>query len=509
MKIKFCLLTAFTTLFSITLLAQESKFSEFVNTKKDYDLFLIGGNEEGVLAGIGENYYYNGLDNKQTLAYYNADLEQQESRLIKPEDKSVEYFYGFYFQDQYHFLAYDKKETKNGEYNLYLKSYRKDLTENEEKKKIDDLFPYVFQFDVGAVFKSYFSTQLGKIRRNYFYNHRQSPNSEKLLLFFNLNSMSGTQYNFHTLVLDKNLEKTWSESIKLPDVVNYALVEDYVITDEGKVYILIANFEENSFKKEAGSFEYLLYEYDPETGETQSVNINSNDRFITNLGLQLNASQQPLLAGLFADPVSHEVHGAVHINPLEDAYTEYPFDKSTIKNINTRDNQESAEEYTVRRVIMEEDGSTVFFAESYRRGPTVKPKFSLSGFSPVKADVEIGDIYKKILAVKISPDTDNQWVRIIDKSQVSTEERDIYTSFVSTYDDENYYLIFNNNIKNTTDVSLVTIQKSGDIELETHYKRSDYRIRIVPGLALEMDPGHLIIPVEKSGGNRALVEVKF
>ena len=83
--------------------------------------------------------------------------------------------------------------------------------------------------------------------------------------------------------------------------------------------------------------------------------------------------------------------------------TEFAFENAEVTEINTKQDKNYAEEYTVKNMVLEEDGSAVFFAESYKRGPIVKPKLGLAGLSPVDANVELGDIYRKILAVKIAP----------------------------------------------------------------------------------------------------------
>ena len=67
--------------------AQEVSFSDYTKVNDRYDLFIIGGNESGVFTGIGDDYYYNGLNNKQVISYYDFRQGPQESRVMKPEKK--------------------------------------------------------------------------------------------------------------------------------------------------------------------------------------------------------------------------------------------------------------------------------------------------------------------------------------------------------------------------------------------------------------------------------------
>ena len=221
--------------------------------------------------------------------------------------------------------------------------------------------------------------------------------------------------------------------------------------------------------------------------------------------MQLNNAQQPVLAGVYADPNTNDIEGGIVIQGAQ--AREYAFPENDAKDINAKDDKEYAEEYTVKNVVVEDDGSVVFFAESYKRGPVLKPKLGLGGLSPIDTDLEIGDIYRKILAVKIG-DQSEPWLRIVDKSQKSTEERDLYTSYAFAHYGDTYYLTFNNAIKNTSDVSLVRLMSTGDISLETIFDKKDYRFRMVPSFAKIVHQGNLVVPLEKSG-KQALAHIQF
>lgn len=477
--------------------AQDVTFSDYTKISTRYDLFIIGGDENGVFTGIGDDYYYNGLNNKQVISYYDFQQGQQESKVMKPEKKSREYFYSFYFQDQLHLLQYDEKPTKDsGQYRIYLESYDKSLTQVSEERDIGQLYPYLFTYDVGSLFQSYFSNQFGKMRRSFFYNHRTSADEKKLALFFNYNFFGQATSDFQALVLNENLEEAWSGQIDLPDEVGtYRMLEDYALGNDGTLYLLMATYDNKNFKKSAVGYEYQLYAYHPAEKSVEELTFETNGKFIINLGLQLNQDQQPVLAGVYADATTNDILGGVHIQGS--TCTEFAFEEAEVNEINTRQDKNYAEEYTVKNMVLEEDGSAVFFAESYKRGPIIKPKLGLGGLSPLDANVELGDIYRKILAVKINP-AGNHWLKIVDKTQRSSEPRDVLTSFAFTHNEQGYYLLFNNNIRNTSDVSLVSITPKGDISLNTLFDRSSYRFRAVPAFATSVHPGFLTFPVEKN-----------
>jgi len=487
-------------------IAQDARIFDYVRTGNDDDLFIIGGNEQGVFTGIGEDYYYNGISNKQVLSYYSLADGLQESKVLKPDDKSRDYFYTFYFQDQLHTLLYEEEPNEELLYPIYLETYGTDLNQVGETQQVSGLYPQIFSMNVGNYFRSFFSSQHGKMRRSYFFSHSESADGNKLMLFFNYNFFSNVTNDLQCVVFNENMEQEWSGFIDLPqEYGDYQMVESRVLANDGTLYLLVASFGDEGFKKTATDFEYILYKYHPDQEEVETINIPTNDRFIINLGLQLGDEQQPVLAGIYANPSTNDLEGGILIRNGE--VTEHAFPAADAKEINKKDDKEYAEEYTVKRVMLEEDGAAVFFAESYKRGPVVKPKLSLGGFSPVDANVELGDIYQKILAVKVHPEGES-WLRIVDKSQKSTEPRDVYTSFALARHNDTYYLAFNNDIKNSSDVSLVRITSSGDINLETIFDRKTYRFRVVPSFAKIVHPGNLVVPVEKSG-KQALAHIQY
>lgn len=492
--------------------AQDAVVTDLVGTSDSEDLYVIGGNEDGFFVGVADDYYMSGSGNKQVITYYGVDdMKAVESKVIKPEERSRDFFYTFAFQDQVHTLAYDDKETEDGLFHIYLNSYNQQMEPVGEEKDLDQVYPYFFTFEVGSMFRSYFSSQFGKMRKGMFISHKTNHAEDKVALFFDFNYFTSTVANFQCVVLDDQREVVWSGLIDLPEEGSNLLLEDYALANDGTLYMLMAAFDDDNFKKTASNFEYRLYRYNPDTEEAELIDFDTQGKFIINMGLSLGAEQLPVLGGVYANPQDNDIEGGMMVKISENGDSEmldYAFEKSMLNDINEKDDKEYAEEYTVQETVVEEDGSLVFFAESYKRGPIVTAKLKLSAFNPLDTDVEMGDIYKKILAVRITPDRSGDWVKLIDKNQRSSEPKDIYASFALAYDQDAYYLLFNNTIKSSSDISLVTIQKEGDIDLVTFMDKSDYRMRLIPEFARMLEPGILTVPVEKSR-RQGVLRIKF
>jgi len=512
MKLLQITLTISCILYTSLSFAQDAAISDYLKLGSNDDLYVIGGDEAGFFVGVADDYYLRGSGNKQVISYYDSkEIKEVESKLIRQADRSRDYFYTFSFKNQVHTLSHSNKESEDGLFHIYLNSYNEKMESVGEEVELNQIYPYLFTYNIGSAFRSYFSNQFGKMRSGLLLTHKTNAAQDKIALFFDFNYFSSTVANFQCVVLNENLEEEWSDIIDLEEEESYLLLEDYVLANDGSVYILMAAFEDDNFKKLANNFEYRLYHYKPETSTVEMLTLDTEGEFVINMGLQLGPDQLPVLSAVYANPQSNDIEGGmmIRISPDGSSSTQsFAFENEVLKDINEKEDKDYAEEYTIKNTLLEEDGSLVFFAESYKRGPLLKPKLSLSGFSPVSADVEMGDIYKKILAIKVSPEQAESWVKVIDKNQRSSEEKDIYTSFAFAYDEQAYYLLFNNSIKNATDISLVTLTKGGDIKLNTLMSRSDYRARLIPAFAKMLSPGLLTVPVERSG-KQGILQVKF
>lgn len=497
---------------STSVYAQDAVVSEMVSTNDSEDLYIIGGDAQGFYVGVSDDYYMSGSGNKQVITYYDMDnAKAVESKVIKQEDRSRDFFYTFSFKDQVHTLSYDNKQSEDGLFHIYLNSYNQQMESVGDEKDLDQVYPYIFNFEVGSMLRSYFSSQFGKMRKGMFITHKANAAEDKIALFFDFNYFTSTVANFQCVVLDQDREVVWSGLIDLPEEGSNLLLEDYALGNDGKLYMLMAAFENENFKKTASNFEYRLYQYNPESEQVDMLDFDTEGRFIINMGLSLGQDQQPVLGGIYANPQNNDIEGGLRVSFQADGSSsleEYAFDNAILQDINEKEDKESAEEYTINNTVLEDDGSMVFFAESYKRGPIVTAKLRLSAFNPLDTDIEIGDIYKKILAVKITPDGGSNWVKLIDKNQRSSEPKDIYASFALAYTDEAYYLLFNNDIKSSSDISLVTIKQDGDISLQTFMDKSDYRMRLIPEFARMLEPGILTVPVEKSR-KQGVLRIKF
>ncbi|HYW96940.1 MAG TPA: hypothetical protein VE870_15195, partial [Bacteroidales bacterium] len=284
------------------------------------------------------------------------------------------------------------------------------------------------------------------------------------------------------------------------------------LTNDGKVYILAGGFADNSFTKKPGTFNYYFYNYNHTSDELIPVKLDAGDHFLTNLGLTTSSDgKSPLLAGLYSDKNTLKVQGVASFNMgsagiLEGHFT--PLDDGLLKTLyeDAGTDKDQADEYDVRYIFPESNGDVTFFAEHYSRKLGVGVDVSL--FRGVEPKPQLEDHYGNIVVARVSRDGSPVWTNIIEKQQKSTDENIMFNSFAVAKKDDAYGLVFNDQVKNMSDVVWVTINNDGSKDRKLIFERTKDRLRVAPMLAGDDHSGDLFLPAVRFSKTK-LVRIKF
>lgn len=505
-----CLLLA--ALLPAELCAQEVKQLEVKKIKKNHYLYVIGGQGNSVFTGSTEGNYLQ-PEKKFSAMHVNLEEEDMHREVLKAESKS-DILYTFYYGNRLLTLEYDDKPLDNGRYMLRLAAYDDQLAFSSDIKDTVLLTSNVFRYDFGSLFRNYLSSQSGKWRRSYIFNHQLSPDAETALVMLDNPFQTASPRQLYFFTLDKALTKVKQHNISLPSAASHMVLEDYVLSNDGKVYLLAAGFEDSNFKKQATTFGYHFYSYDPDEDKLEERELDMDGRFVTNLGLTLDKNQQPLLAGLYTGNDSDVgLAGTVLFSPEADenamqaTFTALDIEiAEKLHNSKNEGNESKVDEYSIRHIFTEENGDITFFAEHYSRKIGVGVKLSLTrGISP---EPQLEDHYGNVLAVRLKKDGTPAWLQVISKSQKSVGENIMFNSFALCRKGETYGLAFNEQVKNMSDVKWVELSPKGEISEKLIFDRKADRLRVAPMLAGSTANGRLMLPAARFG-NSLLLSIDF
>ncbi len=488
---------------------QDVKTLELNKVKKDHYLYVIGGDRNDVFAGITDNYFVQ-PDNKFPAVYIDLGNGQEKEETIKPSS-NADILYTFGFQNKLYTLEYGNKPFDNGMYPMRMVSYDKNLDPLETVADTVNLTSEAFRYDFSSMFKNQFSPQSGKWRRSYLFSHQESPDGKNLVIMLNNTFQTRPPRTLYYLIFNPQTKDIHQYEVQISSDDENLIVEDYALTNDGKVFFLAGGFDD-SFTKKPGTFSYHLYEYDPAMDGPQQVTLETDDHFLTNLGLISSSGEgMPRLAGVYSDNSSLKVSGIAVFTMngqgvMEGNFT--PLEESITGKLYKDDDEDSdqADEYDIRYVFPESGGGLTFFAEHYQRKLGVGVDVSLFGGVSPKPQLE--DHYGDILITKVNNDGTPAWTRVIEKAQKSTDENIMFNSFAVVAKNGQYGLVFNEQVKNMSDVTWVNVSGDGTTDRKLIFERKKDRLRVAPMLSGADNQGDLFIPAVRFS-NTKLVRVSL
>ena len=500
----------FSAFFISGTIAQTVKSIDLKKVKTDNYLYVIGGNENDVFAGITDNYFVQ-PDNKLPAAYINMNTEEELNETLKPSS-NADILYTFYYDGKIQVLEFGNKPKDNGMYPMNIISYDKTLkpvkTVNSEMK----MTSAAFRYDFASMLKNEFSPESGKWRRSYIFSHKVTPDGNKVILMLNNSWQTKPPRTLYFAIFDAGSSTVEQHEVVIPSEETNLLVQDYALSSDGNVYFLAAGFADNSFHKKPGDFKYALYSWDPGTNKLSSVTLDAGDHFVTNLGIVIpEGSEYPVLAGLYTDPGSMKVSGVAYFKmsgPESAKGIFHPLDEKITGKLYEKEEKESdhADEYDIRFLFPGKGGDVTIFAENYARKPGLGLDVKL--FGGVSPEARMEDHYGDIVAINISSDGTPSWTSVIGKKQKSTDDNLMFNSFAVAENKGTYGLIFNEEVKNMSDVVWVTIDSNGNSNRKLIFERTKDRLRVAPMLASDDGKGNLFIPAVRFSKTK-LVKVSF
>lgn len=505
-----CLLLVCLLPFSLS--AQDVKQFPVNKVKKNHFLYVIGGEENNVFASSTQGNY---LQPETKLPAMHINLGEENDtheEIIKPGSRA-DILYTFSYAGKLLTLEYGNNPMPNGMYMLRLAVYNNKLA--LEQNITDTVFftSALFRYDLGSVFRNYLSSQSGKWRRSYIFSHKASPDGEKALVMLDNPFQRVSPHQLYFFTIDKGLSGIRQHELSLPAEESHMLIEDYALAGDGMVYLLAAGFDDDRFKKQPNSFQYHFFKFDPQQKILEEQALDTDQHFVTNLGLTIGRDNQPMLAGLYSQDDGRQPEGTVLYRADESGSLQPSFqelDKAIAEQLQVSDKGASAtvgiNEYAVRYIFPEENGDLTFFAEHYSRKLGVGAKLSLIG--GISAEPQLEDHYGNILAVRLQQDGPMAWSKVIPKNQRSVDENIMFNSFALCRKGEVYGLAFNEEVKNMSNVKWVEVNGQGDVSEKMIFDRKTDRLRIAPMLAGSTRQGQLLVPAMRFGSSM-LVSIDF
>lgn len=477
-------------------IAQQITKQEIKEVKRSEYLYMLGAGDQQAVAAISTDWFVGNHDRLKILVM-DADLSYKDLSRLK-DSRKQEILYVFFADGMLHTLEYEEMPDKAD----HIVIRRHDRATGASQVVFSEMMTFAFEtfaVDMSGVFRNYFSKESARWRRSNIFSHYVSPDQNKILITLNNTYASLPPRVVYTLEFDVSKNEGKQGNMRFNDRAERLTVEDVVINNEGEIYTLLSANQSKDFKKRPDQFSYKLYKAESIGSEVQEVSITSPGHFISNARLSLNPNGKPIVSGVYANPENLEIYGTFILNGLSGNTLGGKFhtlDDDMLAKINeTQGRQKRSDnvnEYNVQQIFVEADGSCAIFAEHYQRQPVIQARLSvLSGVTPT---VDMADKYKNIIVSRFDKEGQIIYTRLIEKSQVSTDDLLQFTSFAAVPAKGSYHIFYNDDIKNMTDVKWLTIDANGNIDDKMLFTKKDDRLRAVPLFAASPGEGVLYLP---------------
>jgi hypothetical protein len=497
--------------------------AEYEDAKKATLSDIFGYDETGVYALKSENKFY---DKSPSIEHYDENMNLLKSVKLELTEEGKK-------KDFENIIQFNKK--------LYLFSSFKN-------QKLDKNFLFVQTIDKTTLLPNKDILKIAEI--NYSgkskynsgaFNCIISPDSSKLLVYYDLPYEKGTSEKYGFQAYDINMKLLWQKEISLPYKEELFTVERYRVDNSGNAYILGRIYKDKKREKRKGepNYQYQVISYTDNGNSINEYPVKIEGKFITDMQITINDNLDIVCAGFFSDEGTFSIKGCYYLSIdgktkeiKNKSFKDFGIDFLT-QNLSEKKSEKIEKkmekgkdvelfDYDLRDIILRDDGGAVLTAEQYYSTTTTYTTTSSTG--SVTTHTTTTYHYNDIIVINISPEGNIDWAQKIAKVQSTTEDMGFYSSFAMTIVKDKLYFIFNDNPKNLFAqtpgkvsnmilnkeciVALVTIDSKGDQTREALFKSADAEVVVRPKVCEQVSGNELVIFGQKKKAHR-LAKVTF
>lgn len=470
---------------------------------------IVGYDASGIYA-LKSNYIYN--DKSPIIAFYdnNMNLVKSTELELKQENKYKKFENIIQFNNNLYLFTSFKNQKLEKNF-LFVQTINKStLTPNDDIIKIAEIdFSGKSKYNGGT-----FSCII-------------SPDSSKLLVYYDMPYESGTNEKFGFQSYDKQMNLLWQKDVTLPYLEKLFDVERYRIDNNGNAYILGRLYKDKKVEKRKGepNYEYKVISYTNNGSSVNEYPITIQGKFITDMQIAIDDNMDIICGGFYSDEGTYSIKGCYYLRIdgttkeiKTQSYKEFGLDFLTQflsekeaekleKKVEKGKNVELYE-YDLHEIIRRTDGGAVLIAEQYYVQVVTTSYRNANGTYSTTTTYYYN--YNDIIVINISPSGNIEWATKIRKYQRSANDGGYFSSYALAVVNDKLYFIFNDNPKNLYAennagkiygtilnkecvVSLVEIDGEGNQTREALFKANEAEVYTRPKVCEQVSPNELIV----------------
>ncbi len=298
----------------------------------------------------------------------------------------------------------------------------------------------------------------------------------------------------HFLLLDSTFNTMGNKTLEITCRRRNFYLEDFQLSDRGDLALLsVQQVRENKKKLDeykvhfcsltAQTFENMVISRERE--ETAGAGIVFDN--INNMLVCAGFSAEPSLTSrtsIFINriPVLNSASAVQQVIPVDDRY------KFKLASVNERNVSNGLFSYPIRKMILRNDGGLVLIAEAF-----YAYEYSYYDYFTQSYMRRMDYQFNNIVSISINPDGQIHWLNVIRKTQESTDDGGVYSSFLQMTTDSDLLMVYNNFGNRDNEVKYSVIDVAGRFD-ESKTILTNVSVTLLPRFGRQISANEAVMP---------------
>lgn len=298
----------------------------------------------------------------------------------------------------------------------------------------------------------------------------------------------------HFLLLDSTFNLMSNKMLDIPCRRKNYYLDDYQLSDRGDLALLsVQQVRENKKRLD----EYRVHFCPLSSGTLEHVVVSRERQETAGAGIIFdNMNNMLICAGFSAEPsltsrTSIFINRIPVQNPAATVQQTVPVDdryKFKLASVNERNSSSGLFSYPIRKMILRNDGGIVLIAEAF-----YAYEYSYYDYFTQSYMRRIDYQFNNVVSISINPDGQIHWLNVIRKTQESTDDGGVYSSFLQMTTDNDLIMVYNNFGNRDNEVKYSVIDAAGRFD-ESRTIRTNFPVILLPRFGKQISANEAVIP---------------
>lgn len=368
-----------------------------------------------------------------------------------------------------------------------------------------------------------------------------SNDSTKILIVNNPPFEKYAAEKFGFKILDEELNEVKNLQVQFPYKDKYFSVSDYILSNDGNIYLLSKiELEKKEKQKEEAGYYYEIISISPEgEGKVKEYKIALPQKYITDVSynddgkylvcsgfynnIELKGRSRDEINGVFYLRINKETQ-EIESKGIKELDKDFIAELTSAKKANK--GRGIASTFKLKNFIAKDDGGAVLVAENAYdyivQVCTTDPK---TGATRCRYDHHY--VSNNIIAININPDGSIKWYTNIPKYQHTVNDGGVYISYMLSTAKNKIFIVYNDNPKNldpekvktikdirplknpTKSVAtLVVLSEDGKFEKKMLFSNKENKTVLLPSFYKQVNDTEFIVPAMNRGIYCCFIPIK-